>query len=166
MPRLPFDKFITAKRTLTTQMKATGEVMSICTNFEGALMKAIRSLEQHVDCLRSYDFSALDEDALLRRMERVDDQRIYVIAEALRKGISYDTIYDITKIDRWFIDKLAVIVEMEHALETQPLTVELLKEAKRIEFPDNVIAGLTGKNEREIREMERMQRRQRRREGR
>ena len=153
MPRLPFDKFITAKRTLTTQMKATGEVMSICTNFEGALMKAIRSLEQHVDCLRSYDFSALDEDALLRRMERVDDQRIYVIAEALRKGISYDAIYDITKIDRWFIDKLAVIVEMEHALETQPLTVELLKEAKRIEFPDNVIAGLTGKNEREIREM-------------
>ena len=143
MPRLPFDKFITAKRTLTTQMKATGEVMSICTNFEGALMKAIRSLEQHVDCLRSYDFSALDEDALLRRMERVDDQRIYVIAEALRKGISYDAIYDITKIDRWFIDKLAVIVEMEHALETQPLTVELLREAKRIEFPDNVIAGLT-----------------------
>ena len=153
MPRLPFDKFITAKRTLTTQMKATGEVMSICTNFEGALMKAIRSLEQHVDCLRSYDFSALDEDALLRRMERVDDQRIYVIAEALRKGISYDAIYDITKIDRWFIDKLAVIVEMEHALETQPLTVELLREAKRIEFPDNVIAGLTGKNEREIKEM-------------
>jgi len=116
-------------------------------------MKAIRSLEQHVDCLRSYDFSALDEDALLRRMERVDDQRIYVIAEALRKGISYDTIYDITKIDRWFIDKLAVIVEMEHALQTQPLTVELLREAKRIEFPDNVIAGLTGKNEREIKEM-------------
>ncbi len=153
MPRLPFDKFITAKRTLTTQMKATGEVMSICTNFEGALMKAIRSLEQHVDCLRSYDFSALDEDALLRRMERVDDQRIYVIAEALRKGISYDAIYDITKIDRWFIDKLAVIVEMEHALETQPLTVELLREAKRIEFPDNVIARLTGKNEREIKEM-------------
>lgn len=153
MPRLPFDKFITAKRTLTTQMKATGEVMSICTNFEGALMKAIRSLEQHVDCLRSYDFSALDEEALLRRMERVDDQRIYVIAEALRKGISYDAIYDITKIDRWFIDKLAVIVEMEHALETQPLTVELLREAKRIEFPDNVIARLTGKNEREIKEM-------------
>jgi len=153
MPRLPFDKFITAKRTLTTQMKATGEVMSICTNFEGALMKAIRSLEQHVDCLRSYDFSALDRDALLRRLEKVDDQRIYVIAEALRKGIDYDTIYDITKIDRWFIDKLAIIVEMEHALETQPLTVELLKQAKRIEFPDNVIARLTGKSELEIKEM-------------
>lgn len=153
MPRLPFDKFITAKRTLTTQMKATGEVMSICTNFEGALMKAIRSLEQHVDCLRSYDFSALDRDELIKRMQKVDDQRIYVIAEALRKGIDYDTIYDITRIDRWFIDKFAIIVEMEYALETQPLTVELLKEAKRIEFPDNVIARLTGKSESEIKEM-------------
>ena len=153
MPRLPFDKFITAKRTLTTQMKATGEVMSICTNFEGALMKAIRSLEQHVDCLRSYDFSALDKAVLLKRMETVDDQRIFVIAEALRKGVDYDTIFNITKIDRWFIDKLAMIVEMEHALETQPLTVELLKEAKRIEFPDFVIARLTGKQEAEIKEM-------------
>ncbi len=153
MPRLPFDKFITAKRTLTTQMKATGEVMSICTNFEGALMKAVRSLEQHVDCLRSYDFSELDREALIRRMQKVDDQRIYVIAEALRKGIDYDTIYEITGIDRWFIDKLAIIVEMEHALETQPLSVELLKEAKRIEFPDNVIARLTGKHESEIKEM-------------
>ena len=80
IPRLPFDKFITAKRTLTTQMKATGEVMSICNNFEGALMKAIRSLEQHVDCLRSYDFSALSVEELLERLKIVDDQRIYVIA--------------------------------------------------------------------------------------
>jgi carbamoyl-phosphate synthase large subunit len=153
MPRLPFDKFITAKRTLTTQMKATGEVMSICTNFEGALMKAIRSLEQHVDCLRSYDFSALDKDELLKRLEVVDDQRIWVIAEAIRKGIDYDTIFNITKIDKWFIDKIAIITEMEHTLETQPLTVELLKEAKRIEFPDNVIARLTGKSEAEIKKM-------------
>ena len=153
MPRLPFDKFITAKRALTTQMKATGEVMSICTNFEGALMKAIRSLEQHVDCLRSYDFTALDREALLKRLRKVDDQRIYVIAEALRKGIDYDTIFDITKIDKWFIDKIAMIVEMEQALETQPLTVELLKEAKRIEFPDTVIARLTGKSEAQIKEM-------------
>ena len=85
IPRLPFDKFITAKRTLTTQMKATGEVMSICNNFEGALMKAIRSLEQHVDCLRSYDFSTLSVEELLERLKIVDDQRIYVIAEAIRK---------------------------------------------------------------------------------
>ncbi len=153
MPRLPFDKFITAKRTLTTQMKATGEVMSICTNFEGALMKAIRSLEQHVDCLRSYDFSALDREALLRRMQKVDDQRIYVIAEALRKGIDYDTIYEITRIDRWFIDKIAVLVEMEYALETQPLSLELLKEAKRLEFPDSVIARLAGMEESAVKQM-------------
>ncbi len=153
MPRLPFDKFITAKRTLTTQMKATGEVMSICTNFEGAIMKAIRSLEQHVDCLRSYDFTELTKEELLKRLEIVDDQRIYVIAEALRKGMDYDTIHNITMIDHWFIDKIAIIVEMEAALEKGPLTVELLKEAKRIEFPDNVIARLTGKSEEEIKEM-------------
>ena len=153
IPRLPFDKFITAKRTLTTQMKATGEVMSICNNFEGALMKAIRSLEQHVDCLRSYDFSALSVEELLERLKIVDDQRIYVIAEAIRKGIGYEQIHDITKIDLWFIDKIAILTEMEHALETQPLTVELLKEAKRIEFPDNVIARLTGKTEEEIKKM-------------
>ena len=142
MPRLPFDKFISAKRTLTTQMKATGEVMSICDNFEGALMKAIRSLEQHVDCLLSYDFSALSKEEILEKLEIVDDRRIWMIAEAVRKGISYDEIHAITKIDKWFIDKIAILVEMEQALKTQELTPELLKEAKRIEFPDNVIARL------------------------
>ena len=150
IPRLPFDKFITAKRTLTTQMKATGEVMSICDSFEGALMKAIRSLEQHVDCLMSYDFSELSAEELKERLKIVDDQRIWVIAEAIRKGISYEEIHDITMIDVWFIDKLAILVEMEQALKTRELTPELLKEAKRIEFPDNVIARLTGKTEGEI----------------
>ncbi|MDO5361902.1 MAG: carbamoyl-phosphate synthase large subunit [Eubacteriales bacterium] len=153
VPRLPFDKFITAKRTLTTQMKATGEVMSICTNFEGALMKAIRSLEQHVDCLQSYDFSHLTEEELLEELKVVDDRRIWKIAEAIRKGIPQETIYDITKIDRWFIDKIAVIVEMENALQTEELTGELLLEAKRMEFPDNVIARMTGKTEDEIKAM-------------
>ncbi len=153
MPRLPFDKFISASRKLTTQMKATGEVMSIANNFEGGLMKAIRSLEQHVDCLLSYDFSNLDQDGLMRQLEVVDDRRIWVIAEALRRGISYETIHAITKIDVWFIDKLAILVEMEQALQTQPLTVDLLREAKRIEFPDNVIARLTGKTEDEIKRM-------------
>ena len=153
LPRLPFDKFITAKRTLTTQMKATGEVMSICHNFEGALMKAIRSLEQHVDCLLSYDFSALSREELLERLKIVDDQRIYVIAEALRKGIDYDTIHEITMIDEWFIDKLAILVEMENALKEGPLTVDLLKEAKRLEFPDNVISRLTGRPEEEIKKL-------------
>ena len=153
IPRLPFDKFLTAKRTLTTQMKATGEVMSICDNFEGALMKAIRSLEQHVDCLRSYDFTGLSDEELDEQLYVVDDRRIWVIAEALRRGVSYDHIYDITKIDRWFIDKLAILVEMEARLEKEELTVDLLKEAKRIEFPDTVIARLTGKTEEEIRDM-------------
>ena len=153
IPRLPFDKFISAKRTLTTQMKATGEVMSICDNFEGALMKAIRSLEQHVDCLMSYDFTHLDDEELTRQFAVVDDRRIWVIAEALRRGFSYDKIHEITKIDKWFIDKLCILTEMETALKTQPLTAELLKEAKRIEFPDNVIARLTGKTEEEIKDM-------------
>ena len=153
IPRLPFDKFISAKRTLTTQMKATGEVMSICDNFEGALMKAIRSLEQHVDCLMSYDFTHLDDEELTRQLAVVDDRRIWVIAEALRRGFSYDKIHEITKIDKWFIDKLCILTEMETALKTQPLTEELLKEAKRIEFPDNVIARLTGKTEEEIKDM-------------
>ena len=153
VPRLPFDKFITAKRTLTTQMKATGEVMSICTNFEGALMKALRSLEQHVDCLRSYDFTELTKEELIERLKIVDDQRIYVIAEALRKGVSYDQIHEITMVDHWFIDKLAILVEMEDALEKGPLTVDLLREAKRIEFPDTVISRLTGKSVEEIKKM-------------
>ncbi len=153
IPRLPFDKFISAEHTLTTQMKATGEVMSICNNFEGALMKAIRSLEQHVDCLLSYDFSDLDEDGLMKQLRKVDDRRIWVIAEALRRGISYEVIHDVTRIDIWFIDKLAILVEMEDALKNNELTPELLKEAKRIEFPDNVIARLTGKTEEEIKEM-------------
>lgn len=153
IPRLPFDKFITAKRTLTTQMKATGEVMSICTNFEGALMKALRSLEQHVDSLLSYDFSGLNQQELKKRLKIVDDQRIFVIAEALRKGLDYNTIHEITMVDHWFIDKLAILVEMEQALQTGPLTIELLKEAKRIEFPDCVIGKLTGMSEDEVKTM-------------
>lgn len=153
IPRLPFDKFITAKRTLTTQMKATGEVMSICDNFEGALMKAIRSLEQHVDSLMSYDFSDLSDEELEEQLHVVDDRRIYVIAEALRRGVSYGHIHEITSIDIWFIDKIAILVEMEQRLKSEELTTALLKEAKRIEFPDNVIAKLTGKTKEEIRAM-------------
>ena len=153
MPRLPFDKFISAKRTLTTQMKATGEVMAICNNFEGALMKAIRSLEQHVDSLMSYDFTNLSREEIMDQLHVVDDRRIWLIAEAIRKGISYEEIHAITQIDLWFIDKIAILVEMEQALKSEPLTPELLKEAKRIEFPDNVIARLTGKTEEEIKEL-------------
>ena len=155
MPRLPFDKFISAKRALGTQMKATGEVMSICTNFEGALMKAIRSLEQHVDCLMSYDFTGLSYTGLVKELEIVDDMRIWRIAEALRRGFPYELIHEITRIDIWFIDKLAILVEMEKDLKAvgegkKELTTELLAEAKRIEFPDNVISRLTGISQEEI----------------
>ncbi len=153
IPRLPLGEFITASRKLTTQLKATGEVMSICNNFEGALMKAIRSLEQHVECLMDYNFSELTDDQLEDQLHVVDDRRIWVIAEALRRGVSYDHIHDITKIDKWFIDKIAIIVEMENALKSEPLTPELLKAAKRIEFPDTVISRLTGKSEEEIKQM-------------
>ena len=155
MPRLPFDKFISAKRTLGTQMKAPGEVMSICTNFEGALMKAIRSLEQHVDCLLSYDYSELTDIALMEELRKVDDRRIWVIAEALRRGFSYELIHSATKIDIWFIDKLAILVEMEAALKEagKDMTPELLKEAKRVEFPDTVIARLTGLSQADVKSM-------------
>ena len=150
IPRLPFDKFISAKRTLTTQMKATGEVMSICNNFEGALMKATRSLEQHVDSLMSYDFSHLSKDELIEELHIVDDMRIWRIAEAIRQGISYDEIHEITKIDVWFIDKLAILVEMEQALQAKELDEDLLREAKRLEFPDYLVAKLAGKTEEEV----------------
>lgn len=153
MPRLPFDKFISAKRTLTTQMKATGEVMSICSSFEGALMKAIRSLEQHVDSLMSYDFSGLSEEDLLEELKIIDDMRIWRIAESIRRGIGYEQIFAATQIDLWFIDKIAVLVEMEETLRSRELTAELLKEAKRLEFPDHVIADLTGRTTDQIKAM-------------
>ena len=153
IPRLPFDKFISAKRTLTTQMKATGEVMSICDNFEGALMKALRSLEQHVDSLMSYDFSEFQKDELMEELAVVDDLRIFRIAEAVRRGITYEEIHAVTKIDLWFIDKLAILVETEQRLKEQELDEELLREAKRLEFPDTVIAELTGKTGRQIHDL-------------
>ncbi|MDY5790700.1 MAG: carbamoyl-phosphate synthase large subunit [Oliverpabstia intestinalis] len=153
IPRLPFDKFISAKRTLTTQMKATGEVMSICNNFEGALMKAIRSLEQHVDSLMSYDFSNLSREEMLEALHIVDDMRIWRIAQAIRIGISQEEIHEITKIDLWFIDKIAILTEMEYALKTRELDEDLLREAKRMEFPDYVIAKLNGKTEETVKKM-------------
>ena len=154
IPRLPFDKFIKAKRTLTTQMKATGEVMSICTNFEGALMKALRSLEQHVDCLVNDEYVDLPTEEIVEKLHVIDDRRIFVVAEAIRRGVDYDTIHEITKIDEWFIDKIAILVEMEQKLKSaKNLDKALLTKAKRLEFPDTVIARFTGKTEEEIRNM-------------
>lgn len=153
IPRLPFDKFISASHTLTTQMKATGEVMSICTNFEGALMKALRSLEQHIDSLYTEEYKALSDDEVLEKLSNVDDKRIFVIAEAVRRGISYDKIHSITKVDIWFIDKIAILVEMENRLLSEKLTSELVKEAKRLEFPDSVIAKLATVSENDVKKI-------------
>ncbi len=154
IPRLPFDKFIKAKRTLTTQMKATGEVMSICTNFEGGLMKALRSLEQHVDYLVNEEYASFSDEEVKEQLKVVDDRRIFVVAEAIRRGVDYDTIHQATMIDIWFIDKIAILVEMEQRLkQATKFDKELLMEAKRLEFPDNVIAQFTGKTEQQIKEL-------------
>jgi len=154
IPRLPFDKFIKAKRTLTTQMKATGEVMSICTNFEGALMKALRSLEQHVDSLEGSAYKNNTTEEIEEMLHIIDDRRIFVVAEAIRRGIPYSRIHEITMIDEWFIDKIAILVEVEERIKNaKEIGRELLYEAKRLEFPDNVIAAWTGKTEKEIKEL-------------
>lgn len=153
IPKWPFDKFIMAKRTLTTQMKATGEVMSICTNFEAALMKAIRSLEQNIYSMKYGDYSKDSIEDIREKLYLIDDRRIFVIAEAIRRGISSDEIFEITKVDPWFIDKIDVLVKMEKRLETEPLTKELMLEAKRLEYPDRVIAQLSGKELAEIKRL-------------
>lgn len=153
IPKWPFDKFIMAKRTLTTQMKATGEVMSICTNFEGALMKAVRSLEQNIYSMNYGDYSKYSDEDIKEQLHVIDDRRIFVIAEALRRKITPEVINDITKIDLWFIDKIAILVEMETRLATEPLTKELMLEAKRLEYPDRVIAALSGKTLEEVKDL-------------
>lgn len=153
IPRLPFDKFITAKRMLGTQMKATGEVMSISTNFESALMKALRSLEQNIYSLKFGNYGKMTVEEIREELYKVDDRRLFVIAEAIRRGITYEEIKQITKIDLWFIDKIAILVEMEQELAGKPLTVELLERAKRLGYPDRVISELTGESADEIKEM-------------
>ena len=153
LPRLPFDKFISAKRVLGTQMKATGEVMSICTNFEAALMKAIRSLEQHVNSLISEDHAKLDDEELIKELYKVNDRRIWAIAEALRRGMSYELLFDITRIDIWFISKIDNIVKLEARLKEESLSEELLREAKRMEFPDELIASLSSKTKDKVKKL-------------
>lgn len=150
IPKWPFDKFYGASRKLGTQMKATGEVMAICNNFEGALMKALRSLEQNVFYLSIPEMEGKDTEYLRTKLKDVDDQRIFAVAEALRQGITEEEIHNITKIDLWFIDKIKHLVEIENKLKTEELTPELLKAAKRVEFPDRVIADLIGKDKNEI----------------
>lgn len=150
IPKWPFDKFYDASRKLGTQMKATGEVMAICNNFEGAFMKALRSLEQDSYYLYNEEIAQLSADDLRKDLRKIDDKRAFRIAEALRKGVSIQEIHAITKIDVWFIDKIKHLVEIEDRLKNEELTPDLLKLAKHCEFPDRVIASLTGKTADEV----------------
>jgi carbamoyl-phosphate synthase large subunit len=144
IPRLPFDKFTSASRTLGTQMKATGEVMAIGTTFEAALMKAIRSLELNVKALRLPKLVDVPTYEIEERLKNIDDERIFVIAEALRRGISKEEINSITKVDIWFLDRYQAIIDLEDQISSAvALTPELLRSAKELGFTDQLIAFLS-----------------------
>ena len=150
IPKWPFKKFLTASRELGTQMKATGEVMAIAPSIEQALMKAIRSLEENVDSLILPKLQKLSDEEILQDLKRVDNERIWVIAEAIRRGISVDKIHEITTIDKFFINKVQRIVRIEKRLKTEELTEELLTTAKKMGYTDKVISELCGKPQEEI----------------
>ena len=153
-PRWPFDKFVTADRTLGTQMKATGEVMAIERTMEASLLKAVRCLEIGLHHLEMPELKALSDEEIVSRIKLIDDERPFVIAEAMRRGVAtIDDIYNVTKIDRWFLVKIMNIVKMEKALETHELTPSLLRKAKKMGFADRTIAERVGKTEFEIRDM-------------
>ena len=154
IPKWPFDKFQNAKRLLGTQMKATGEVMGIAPTFEGALMKSVRCLEVNMMSLIDKNLKGLSDDAIGERLHVVDDRRLFVLAEALRRGFTAKEIHDITKIDLWFLDKLVSIVNVEKALASEELDRALLFRAKDYGFLDETIAELSGKSIEEIRKLE------------
>lgn len=158
IPKWPFDKFVKAERTLGTQMKATGEIMSISNSFEAALMKAIRSLELNIYTLEQDIYKSLDTPAIINKLSDINDERIFVIAEALRRGVTVEKINEITKIDNFFINKFNEIVVMEERLKSftlETLSPELLKTAKKLGFPDVVIAKYTGTDRKTIRDLRR-----------
>jgi len=150
IPRWPFDKFTDADRVLGTQMKATGEVMAIDKNLEGALMKATRSLEQGLIGLQLKSLKEVDINTIKSKIEKATDERLFAIAEGLRRGLDMDEIYDLSKIDKTFLKTIQNIVKMEERLTKESLLPQLLREAKAIQFPDKLIAELTGKSEKEI----------------
>lgn len=152
-PRWPFDKFVTADRTLGTQMKATGEVMAIERSMEASMLKAVRCLEIGLTHLEMPELKALSDEEIHDRIKLIDDERCFVIAEAMRRGITIDDIHSITKIDKWFLSKIQNIVKMERALETHELTSSLLRKAKKMGFADKTIAARVGKTEFEIRDL-------------
>ncbi len=154
IPRWPFDKFIHARRTLGTQMKATGEVMGIAPTFEAALMKSVRCLEINMYSLMDASLKDVSDDELEEKLHAVDDRRLWVVSEALRRGVTPQKIHDITKIDMWFLNKYLNIINVEKALAGQELDACLLRKAKEYEFLDKTISGLSGKSVKEIRSLE------------
>ena len=152
IPRLPFDKFTTASRTLGTQMKATGEVMAIANSFEGALMKAIRSLELNVRALKLDKLDDLYTDEVEDLLAQVTDERLFVVAEALRRGVSPHKINQITKMDMWFLDGFKRIIDMEERLKAcrGVPDVDTLKEAKEMCFADSYIGNLCGMEQKDV----------------
>lgn len=150
IPKWPFKKFLTASRDLGTQMKATGEVMAIAPNLEAGLMKAIRSLEENIDSLILPKLKEFTREEIDEKLKKVDNERIFVIAEALRRDISIDEIHDITTVDKFFIGIVSKIVEVEKELQTEELTADLIRRAKKYGFTDKVISELSKQNIREI----------------
>ena len=152
IPRLPFDKFTTASRTLGTQMKATGEVMAIANSFEGALMKAIRSLELNVRALKLDKLEGLYTDEIEDLLVQVTDERLFVVAEALRRGFSPQKINHITKMDIWFLEGFQRIIDMENELERCKgvPSADTLKRAKEMCFADSYIGTLCGMRQAEV----------------
>ena len=150
IPKWPFKKFLTASRDLGTQMKATGEVMAIAPNLEAGLMKAVRSLEENLDSLILPKLKEFTREEIDEKLKKVDNERIFVMAEALRRGISIEEIHNITTIDKFFIGVVSKIVEMEKDLQTKELNAYLIRKAKKYGFTDKVIAELSKQDIKEI----------------
>ena len=153
LPKWPFDKFVTAKRTLGTQMKATGEVMAVARSFEAALQKAMHSLEENRKSLLYDDLIAKSDAELEALLQNIDNTRIYVVAAAIYNDMPLEKIHGITKIDIWFLQKIKVIVDMEKLLATGCCDRDTLLEAKRLGFTDDVIAKNVGVTESSIKNL-------------
>ncbi len=143
-PKWPFDKFVYAKRTLGTQMKATGEVMAIGTSFEQGIMKAVRSIELGLDSLTMPTLAKKSDEEILEMLHIIDDQRLFVVFEALKRGVSFETIHGITMIDEWFLGKLKNLTDLEKELAEKPLTDELYLKAKKWGYLDSTIERISG----------------------
>lgn len=155
IPKWPFKKFLTATRTLGTQMKATGEVMAIAPSLEAGLMKAIRSLEENIECMKMPKFEKLTNIEIIKELNNITNERIWVIAEALRRGLTIEHIHHITTIDKFFISKIKNLVDMEKTLSNEKLTPEALRRAKELGYTDKTIADLTGTKVEEVKKLRR-----------